>query len=135
MEIDGSFDLVNEQCIEVDLSASYDMHIVFKDNNGLTLDESFIVENIEYALDGEGEWQASTVGDWWSNTTNQNAGPGGESEGPEGSVGPVDDSPAPSGLQCGLPIALLTGATDYGMEELVSAMWPYSKDLQATSGG
>ena len=127
-EIDGIFELYAEEYIEIDLTAGDDMHLVIRDNEGLTLDESFIVDDIEYTLDGEDEWQASTVGEWWGNVTNQNAGPGGnsespvgpggESEGPVGPVGTVDDSPAPSGLICGLPFDWFTGATDYGMEEL-----------------
>lgn len=117
-EIDGEFELYAEEYFELALTASDDMHLVIKDNDGITLDESYIVENIEYTLDSKGEWQASTVGEWWGNVTNQNAGPGGESDGPVGPVGTVDESGAVSGLICGLPLDWFTAATDYGIEDL-----------------
>ena len=94
------------------------MRLVIKDNDGITLDESFIVDNIEYTLDGEGEWQASTVGEWWSNTVNRNAGPGEDSEGPVGPVGQVDETEQASKFICGLPVDWFTGATDYGAKEM-----------------
>ena len=118
LEYDGEYEFEYEQYFEIALTADNDMHTVTKGKDGQKVSEFFVVDDIEYTLDFEGEWQAVTVGDWWNDSDDENTGPGEDAEGTVGPVGQVDDSHESSGKICGLPVSMFTGATDYGMEEL-----------------